>query len=62
MGVDIVSTPAKNRDRPFGKRNVLRAYFSEGLQGADPVLIGRILEIPASDPSTAHGFRNRILL
>jgi hypothetical protein len=27
MGVDIVSTPAKNWDRPFANPGVLRGYF-----------------------------------
>jgi hypothetical protein len=30
MGVDIVSTPAGNEDRPFANPGVLRDYFSQG--------------------------------
>jgi hypothetical protein len=33
MGVDIVSTPAGNRDRRIGNPGVLRGYFSAGLLG-----------------------------
>jgi hypothetical protein len=35
MGVDIVSTPAKNRDRRIGNPGLLRGYFSAGLLGAE---------------------------
>ena len=28
MGVDIISPPAGNEDRPFGKRGILRAYLT----------------------------------
>jgi hypothetical protein len=37
VGVDIVSTPAGNRDCPFGNPGVLRGYFSTGLPMPEPV-------------------------
>ena len=36
MGVDIISTPAGNRDRPFGKRSVLRGFLTWGLPSQSP--------------------------
>jgi hypothetical protein len=40
MGVDIVSTPAGNADRPFGNPGVLRGYFPAGLRVLNLTLKG----------------------